>query len=296
MFSKSIVAAVVCRNSHNRSRSVSRQYIIANPNGNSFARKRINGIRTAEYAGYATVGDSFAFGTFFCPVKVSLYLCFLRFGSQQRNQLTFRSQYHKRYTEHRIGTGSKDGKFQIAVFYLEAYFRTLRATNPVTLGFFQRFRPVDRIKPVEQTLCIRRHAQTPLTHFFLHHRITATHRYTVYHFIVSQYRSQLRTPVYHRFTQVSNTVVHQSLLLFFFSLSFPFISRKTQFFTASNVQSLCSLLFKGRHQLSDRTSLLLVIIIITIEHFLECPLRPMIIPRFAGTDFAVPIETEPYFI
>ena len=77
MFGECIVAAIMCRYSHNSTCSVSGQYVIADPDGHCFTCERVDGIRAAEYTGNTTVGDTFAFRTFFGTVKVSIYFCFL---------------------------------------------------------------------------------------------------------------------------------------------------------------------------------------------------------------------------
>ena len=197
MFGKSIVTAVVCRHCHDGSCTVTGQYIVADPYRYSLTGKRIHGIRTTEYTGHTAVGNTFTLGTLLRTFQVSLYLCTLCVGSQLSHQFAFRSQHHEGYSEHGIGTGSKDSEFQVAVFHLEADFSTLRTTDPVTLSLFQRVGPVYGFQTVEQTLCIGRHTQTPLTHLLLNYRMTATFRNSVDYLIVGQYRTQCRLPWSH---------------------------------------------------------------------------------------------------
>ena len=64
MLRESVVAAIGRRNRHDRSRTVAGQYIVADPDGNRLARKRVNSVGTTEYTGYLTVGDALALGTF----------------------------------------------------------------------------------------------------------------------------------------------------------------------------------------------------------------------------------------
>ena len=174
MLCKSVVARVVCRYSHDGTCTVAGQYVVANPDGHCLACERIDGIRTREDTAYATVADAFAFGAFLGAIQIGFYVGFLGFGSNLRNQFAFGSQHHERYTKHGISTGREDGEFQIAVFHLELYFGTFRATNPVALCFFQRVGPVDGFQSVEQTLGVGRHTQTPLAHLLLNNGITAT--------------------------------------------------------------------------------------------------------------------------
>ena len=154
VFCKSIVTTIVSRNSHNGSCTISSQYIVADPYWNRFTSKRIHCIRTTEYTGNTAIGDTFTFGTLLSTVQISFHFCFLCLSCQYRNQFTFRSQYHESNTKHSISTSSKDGKFQIAVFYLETYLCTFRTTNPVTLCFFQRISPIYSFQSVEQALSI----------------------------------------------------------------------------------------------------------------------------------------------
>ena len=120
-----------------------------------------------------------------------------------------------------------------------------------------------------------------MTHLLLNYGETSAFGYTIYHFIVGQNRTQLGTPVYHRFTQIGDAIVHQDFLFLF---------------ATSHIHAVGTYLFEGLYQFFDRASLFLIIAIIAVEHLLECPLRPMIILRFAGTYFAAPVKTETYLI
>ena len=189
MLCKRIVTAVVSRNRHNGSRTVSRQHVIADPDRHSFTRKRIDSIRTAEYTRHTAVRNAFTLCTFLRAVKVSLHFSTLPVGSQLRNQLTFGCQHHECYAKHRIGTSGENGKLHVTVLHLEAHFRTFRTTDPVALRFFQRISPVNCVQTVKQTLGIRRNSQAPLAHFLLHHRMAATFRHTVNNLVIGKHRA-----------------------------------------------------------------------------------------------------------
>ena len=296
MLGKSIVTAVVRRHSHDGTRTVSCKYIVAYPDGNCLTGKGIDGIASGEYTGNATVGNTFAFGTFLGAFQISVYFIFLCVGGKLLYQFAFGSQYHEGDAEHGICTGGEDSEFQIAVFYLEFYFSAFAASYPVLLGFFQGFGPVDGIESVQQALCIGRYTETPLTHLLLNDGEAASFAYAVHHFIVGKYGSQLRAPVYHRLAQIGYTVVHQDFLLFFFALGIPLCGGETQFFAASHVHSFGTGLAECFNQFLDGTCLLFIVAVVAVEHLLECPLGPMVIFRFAGTDFAVPVERETYLI
>ena len=124
MTSESVVAAIVCRHSHDGSCTISSQYIIANPDRNCIAGKRIDTIASAEYTCYTTVGNTFALCTFLGTLQVSLNFSFLSFGSKLCHQFAFGSQNHESNTEHCIGTSCKYSEFYIAVFNFKANFGT----------------------------------------------------------------------------------------------------------------------------------------------------------------------------
>ena len=296
MFGKSVVAAVVCRHCHDGACSVSCQYIIANPDGYCFARKRIDGVASREYACYAAVGDTFAFGTFLGTFQISVYIVFLFRGGYLGYQFAFGSQHHKGNSKHGICTGGENGKFQITVFYLELDFGAFAAAYPILLCFFQGFGPVDGIQSVQQALRIGGHAETPLTHLFLNYGETAAFGYAVYHFVIGKHGTELRTPVYHCLTQIGDTVIHQDFLLFFFAHGVPFVGSEAQFFAACGVQSFVSIFGECFCQFFNGTRLLFFVAVIAVEHLLESPLCPMIVFRIASTYFTVPVERETYFV
>ena len=135
-----------------------------------------------------------------------------------------------------------------------------------------------------------------MAHFFLDDGETAAFTDTVYYFVIGQYGTELWTPVNHCLAQIGNTVVHQDFLLFLFTLGIPFCGGKTQFLATSHIHSFSTGLAECFNQFLDRTCLLFIVAVVTVEHFEERPLGPMVIFRFAGTNFAVPIERETYLI
>ena len=145
-------------------------------------------------------------------------------------------------------------------------------------------------------MCIGRYTETPLAHFLLDDRETAAFTDTVYYFVIGKYGTELRTPVNHCLAQIGNTVVHQDFLLFLFTLGIPLCGGETQFFAASHVYSFGTGLAECFNQFLDGTCLLFIVAVVAVEHLEECPLGPMVIFRFAGTDFAVPVERETYLI
>ena len=149
MLGKSIVTAVVCRHSHDGTRTISGKYIVTYPDGYCLTGKGVDSIASREYTGNATVGNTFAFSTFFGAFQISVYFIFLCVGGKLLYQFAFGSQYHEGDTEHGICTGSEDSEFQITVFYFELYLRTFTASYPVFLGFFQGFGPINGIESIQ---------------------------------------------------------------------------------------------------------------------------------------------------
>jgi len=69
-----------------------------------------------------------------------------------------------------------------------------------------------------------------------------------------------------------------------------------QFLRAGDVQPFGAVPLEGRGQLLDRAGLLPVVAVVGAEHFEERPLRPFVVARIAGADFAVPVEREADFV
>ena len=130
------------------------------------------------------------------------------------------------------------------------------------------------------------------TVFIMGHPDPRTQNDTIHHFVVSQYGTESRTPVYHGFAQVSDTIVHQDFLLFLFTLGIPFFGCEMKFFTTSYVETFCTLLSKTFFKFADRHCLLACVAIEVTEHLLESPLCPVVINRFASAYFTIPIKTE----
>ena len=296
MFGKSIVTTVVSRNSHNGACSVSSQNIIAHPNRNLLICKGIDGITACKYTSYTAVADTIALCALLGSSDIVFYFLAMFVGSYFFYIFTFRRQHHEGNTKHRVGTCGKDGEMHVAVGHIEFYFRTFAATNPVALGLFQRVCPIDGIQTVQQTLCISTHTKAPLTHLLLNDRESATNAHAVNNLVIGQNRTQSGTPVHHRLTQIGNTVVHQSVLLFFFAHTQPFLSREHIFFATGNIEIQRSVFTKMTTQIFYRHRFLQTVVVVRVEHLHKCPLRPFVIDGFTGTYFPVPIEAETDFI
>ena len=188
-------------------------------------------------------------------VQIFINSLFLVGCGEFRHEVTLRSQYHEGDTEHRIGTSGEDGEVFVRVSHLELYLSTLRTSNPVALSLFQRVSPVNFLQTVQQALCVGTDTQTPLAHLLLYDGIAATNADTVNHLVIRQYRTQFRTPVHHRISQIGNTIVHQHLLLLLFRESSPFRGCEVQFLCAQGITVLSTHQFEVLNQFNGRLSL-----------------------------------------
>ncbi len=142
MSSKSVVSAIVRRNSHNSSRSVSCQYIVGNPDWNSLVVKWIDSIRSGKYSRYFFICYAFSFCATFGCCKIVIHSSLLFACCYLLHILAFGSKHHKCYSEYSIGTSSKNIELDIRVFHTELHFCSFATTDPVTLCFFYRVAPV----------------------------------------------------------------------------------------------------------------------------------------------------------
>ena len=202
------------------------------------------------------VSHTVKFGALLHVVQIFLHLFLLLGSSYLLNIFALWSQHHEGNTKHGIGTGSEDGELHVAVLYREYYLCTLRAANPVLLGFLDTVAPLDGLQTVEQTLRVSRCSQTPLLHLLLDDRITATLTYAVYHLVVGKHSTQTWAPVYHRLAEVSNAVVHQDLLLLHIVEAVPLLGSEVDLLVLSHVQVSRTLLLEALDELFDRLSLL----------------------------------------
>ena len=162
------------RDSHYRTRPVAGQHIVAHPHGDGFTGQRILGIRACEDSRHTPVADTLTLGAFFGRLDVGIHLITPVVGSKLGDQFTLGSEHHERHPEDRVGACREYGELLAAAFHLEAQLCTLRAAYPVALRLLERICPIDGLKPCQQPLGVGRHAQAPLFHHALHHRVAAT--------------------------------------------------------------------------------------------------------------------------
>ena len=220
---ESIVTAVVCRYSHDGSRAISGEHILRNPNRNTVACERVDGIRAREHARYMMVGHTFKLSTALHIGKVFVDIGLLVVCSQFLYELALRCQHHERNSEHRIGTCCEDSEVLVAVLDGELHLRSFRPSYPVALRLLDGIAPLDSVQSVEKPLCVCRHTKAPLLHLPLHDRVSATYADTIDHLVVGKHGAKTSTPVHHCLAKISNTVVHKGLLLLHIRHGLPLI-------------------------------------------------------------------------
>ncbi len=295
---KGVIAAVMCGHGHDCARTISGKYIVAYPNRYLLACKRIDGVCAGEYTADTLVHKSLALGTALGCGDVVCYCFALLGGGDLVYILTLGSKYHKCYTEYRIGTCGEYFKvYVISSVDCKVHFGTFATTYPVALCFFERIGPINGIKTFKQTFGISTYAQTPLVHYFLLYRISASKRYTFRYFVVGQYRSQFWTPIYHSVAQISYTIVHQHIGLLFCIHSLPFFCGECEHLRGGCRSVGIGTFFREAiHKFGNGLCLTSLSIKIAQEHTLKSPLSPFVIFGIAGAYFARPVVAKAYFV
>ena len=293
MAGEGVVARVVRRNSHDRSRAVSGQHVIRDVDRDFASREGIDGVRSGEDAAHAPrFGDAFAFGAFLGLFEVIFDGGLVVGCGQIVDPLVFGGDHHEGDAENRIGPRGEDFEFTVESLNVEEDLRADRTADPVALDLFERVAPFEPFQSVEHALRIGRYAQQPLLHAFLHYGESAAHRQSVFYLVVGQHRTQLRAPVDHRIGAEGETVVLQHLFTPMLVHCGPLGGREMQFRRAGCVQPFGAAAGERLLQLADRARLLFVAAVVTVEHFQESPLRPLVVPRIAGAHFAIPVERK----
>ncbi len=80
------------------------------------------------------------------------------------------------------------------VFSFEGYVSTFATPDPISLHFFERMRPVNRVEIIKQTLRIVSDAEHPLTHWFANNRKPADLTFAIHDFFIGENGAELFTP------------------------------------------------------------------------------------------------------
>ena len=295
MLGESIVARIPGRDSHHRTRTVTGQDIIADVDRDVLPGERMHGIRPGKYPADASyVGHPLALGTHGSLPDVLLHLLALLGRSDLLDQRMLGCQGHKGDTEDRIGTRGEDFEFFVRTGHIEPDRRPFRTTDPVTLGFLDGFRPVDRIQTIQQTLGIGRDAHAPLEHVFPLYREPSAFGKPVLDLIVGQHRTQPGAPVHHRLAQVSQTVLREDLVAGAFVEPFPLLGCKERYIVvACRLDRTVAFFLEDGLQIANGTRFVGGVIVPRIVQLHKDPLCPAVILRVAGAHLAIPVERKP---
>ncbi len=107
----------------------------------------------------------------------------------------FRSHDTIRRSKQCITTRREHRKLFIVSIDLEDDIRALRFTDPVSLHFLCRLRPVHELKIIQKLFGIIRDLQDPLTHRLANDRIAAALALSINDLFVGEDRLQFRTPI-----------------------------------------------------------------------------------------------------
>ncbi len=232
-------------------------------------------------------------------VDVAVHGLALPGGGDQVYILALGSQHHEGDTKYRVGPRGEDGHLHVAASHLKFHLGTLAVAYPVALGLLDRVAPVERVEVAQQAAGIGRHAQAPLVHHLLHHRVAATQRHTLAHLVVGQHCAQLGAPVHHGLAAVGDAIVHEHLLFLHLGEGLPLLGRELGVVasgTGGRVAALAAVLLKVGHQLLDGAGLVEGGVVVALKHLEEGPLRPLVVLGVAGAHLAAPVEAEPYLV
>jgi len=293
MTGKCVVTAIVSRNGHNGTRTISGQNVITDIDRNLFPVEGVNGIGSGKLAANPFgVGHTFPFGTFFGFGQVGLNRLLIFRGGELLYQLVFWSQHHKGDSENGIRASGKDLQFLVSSLQTKKELGTLTAADPVALNLFERITPLQLIQSVQHPLRISGNPQLPLLHLFLLNRETTTYRQAIFYLIVCQYSSQPGAPVDQRIGTESQPIILQSGLFFRFAHRLPLLGCERKLMGTGCIHALRAVLLKRSYQLRDRAGLLTSVVVIAVEHLQKCPLRPFVIFGITRAHLTTPIETE----
>ena len=121
-------------NRHDGTRAVTSEHIVADVNGNVFARDRIDGIAASEHAAHLLFNHALALGLVLHLIKVSVNSGTLVGGNHLVNIHALGRKYHEGHTEDGVGPGGENQQALVAVGNGEGHLGTLAVADPVALG------------------------------------------------------------------------------------------------------------------------------------------------------------------
>ena len=138
--------------SHDGAGAIAGKHVVAHPDGDAVAGKRVCGVCSGENARHLAVGDALTLGALLCRCYIVVHGLLLTGCCDLGHVVALGCQHHKCNTKHGVGAGGEYREFDVAVLDGEFHFCSLGTANPVALGVFQRVGPVNGVQTVEQSL------------------------------------------------------------------------------------------------------------------------------------------------
>ena len=117
MFGKSIVAAVVCRNRHNSTCTITSQHIVWYPYRDRLVREWVFSIRPWKHTAHFLISHAFKFCLFVRLGYVLFYSFMLRSCGELLHQFAFWCKHHKSNTKDSVGTCCEYRNYLIAYLF-----------------------------------------------------------------------------------------------------------------------------------------------------------------------------------
>ena len=189
MAGERVVAAVVSGHGHDGAGAVACEYVIRDIHGYLLLREGVDGVSSGEDASDAAVGNAVTLGARLHPLKILIHSGLLLGRNNLLHVVRLGCQHHERDAEDGVTAGGEDSELQVGIGNLELHLSALRTANPIALSLLDGVRPIYAVEPLQETLCIGAHAQTPLAHHALLHWITAAHGETLRNLVVGKHSS-----------------------------------------------------------------------------------------------------------
>ena len=211
-----------------------------------------------------------------------------RGGRKLVHEFALGSEHHERHAEYGVRTGGEYGNGQLAAFAdgVEHHLGTVGAAYPVALHLLEGVGPVEPVEGIEQPAGICGHAQLPLLHLLLLHGEAAAHAEAVLDLVVRKHGAEALAPVHRGLAEIGDAVAHQDVGFLLLVSRRPLLRGDV----------LVAFLLYAGDELAYRAGLAGLRVIPAVEHLQESPLRPLVVGRVAGADFAVPVEREAYAV
>ncbi len=188
------VALVVGGHGHDRSRAVGAQHVVGDPDGNTRAVDRVNGVAAGEDARLlARLRQALDLRRPRRLRPVGVHGRPLLVAGHFVNQVVLRGQHHERRPPQGIGPSGEDLN-RVAALAGKDDARAFAAADPVRLHQPHRVGPVNR-REVQQLVGVASDAEEPLLHHLLNDRLAGALVLAVDDLLVGQHRLQRLRPV-----------------------------------------------------------------------------------------------------